>query len=120
MSNNTSNTSNTIQNNYKQQYKEEEIYISKTIIKFDEYGNVISRNTFYDKEIIYSDKIKNIRPIQPTANTYQNYTQPYTQHYTQPQSVSSTHTSPPSSVPTSPTSLDSVFIDMSNISMYHA
>ena len=36
MSSNTSNTSNTIQNNYKQQYKEEEIYISKTIIKFDE------------------------------------------------------------------------------------
>jgi len=105
--------------NYIQQYKEEEIYISRTIIKYDEYGNVISRDTYYDKEIKYADR-QNYSKIQPMLNTH--YNQPYNQSYNQSyqsQDISSTHTSPSSSVPSSPTSPNSVSIDMSNISMYN-
>ena len=110
---------NTTSQNYKPQYKEEEIYISRTIIKYDEYGNVISRDTYYDKEINYADR-QNYSKIQPMLNTH--YNQPYNQSYNQSyqsQDISSTHTSPSSSVPTSPTSPNSVSIDMSNISMYN-
>ena len=110
---------NTTSQNYKPQYKEEEIYISRTIIKYDEYGNVISRDTYYDKEIKYADR-QNYSKIQPMLNTH--YNQPYNQSYNQSyqsQDISSTHTSPSSSVPTSPTSPNSVSIDMSNISMYN-
>jgi len=109
---------NTTSQNYKPQYKEEEIYISRTIIKYDEYGNVISRDTYYDKEINYADR-QNYSKIQPMLNTH--YNQPYNQSY-QSQDISSTHTSPSSSVsssPTSPTSPNSVSIDMSNMSMYN-
>lgn len=105
--------------NYKPQYKEEEIYISRTIIKYDEYGNVISKDVYYDKEIKYADR-QNYSKIQPMLNTH--YNQPYNQSYNQSyqsQDISSTHTSPSSSVPTSPTSPNSVSIDMSNISMYN-
>ena len=116
-------TSNTNPHNYTQQYKEEEIYISKTIIKYDEYGNVLSRNVYYDKEIKYADRTNNLHTIQPMTNTYepynQSYNHSYNHSYNQSQGVSSTHTSPSSSVPTSPTSLDSVSINMSNISMYN-
>ena len=110
--------------NYIQQYKAEEIYISKTIIKYDEYGNVISRDTYYDKEINYADRTNNLHTIQPMLNTHYNqpYNQPHNQPHNQSQDVSSTHTSPSSSVPTSPTSptsLDSVSINMNNISMYN-
>jgi len=87
---------NTTSQNYKPQYKEEEIYTSKTVIKYDEYGNVISRDTYYDKEIKYADRTNNLHTIQPIMNT-----------------------SPSSSVPTSPTTPNSVSIDMSNISMYN-
>jgi len=110
---------NTTSQNYKPQYKEEEIYISRTIIKYDEYGNVISRDTYYDKEIKYADR-QNYSKIQPMLNTH--YNQPYNQSYNQSyqsQDISSTHTSPSSSVPTSPISPNSVSIDMSNISMYY-
>jgi len=115
---------NTTSQNYKPQYKEEEIYISRTIIKYDEYGNVISRDTYYDKEINYADRTNNLHTIQPMLNTHYNqpYNQPHNQPHNQSQDVSSTHTSPSSSVPTSPTSptsLDSVSINMNNISMYN-
>lgn len=103
---------------YKLQYKEEEIYISRTIIKYDEYGNVISRDTFYDKEIKYADRTNNLHKIQPMLNTYHPYNKSHNQSY-QSQDISSTHTSPSSSVPSSPTSPNSVSIDMSNISMYN-
>ena len=87
---------NTTSQIYKPQYKVEEVYTSKTIIKYDEYGNVISRDTYYDKEIKYADRTNNLHIIQPIMNT-----------------------SPSSSVPTSPTTPNSVSIDMSNISMYN-
>ena len=111
--------SNTTLQNYSKQYKKEEIYTSKTVIKYDEYGNVISRDTYYDKEIKYADR-QNYSKIQPMLNTH--YNQPYNQSYNQSyqsQDISSTHTSPSSSVPTSPISPNSVSIDMSNISMYN-
>ena len=102
--------------NYIQQYKEEEIYTSKTVIKYDEYGNVISKDVYYDKEIKYADRTNNLHTIQPMLNTHYNqpYNQPYNQSYNQSyqsQDISSTHTSP--------TSPNSVSIDMSNISMYY-
>ena len=91
-------------------YKQSEIYISKTIIKYDEYGNVISRNVYYDKNINYAERTNPyINKIQPIYNTnYNNHTQ----------EKSSSHTSPSSSIPTSPispSSADSFSIDMSNI-----
>ena len=109
--------SNTTLQNYSKQYKKEEIYTSKTVIKYDEYGNLISKDVYYDKEIKYADRTNNLNTIQPMINTH--YNQPYNQPYNQSQDISSTHTSPSSSVPTSPTSLDSVSIDMNNISMYN-
>ena len=98
-------TSTNTPDNYLTQYKESEIYTSKTIIKYDEYGNVISKDILYDKEIKYAPKTM--------TNTYYNHHQLYNQPA---QSVNST---PTSSVPTSPTSLDSVSIDMSTIGMYN-
>ena len=91
--------------NYLTQYKESEIYTSKTIIKYDEYGNVISKDILYDKEIKYAPKTM--------TNTYYNQHQLYNYPV---QSVTSTSTT---SVPTSPTSLDSFSIDMSNFNMYN-
>lgn len=112
-------SNNTLQN-YSKQYKKEEIYTSKTVIKYDEYGNLISKDVYYDKEIKYADRTNNLHKIQPMINTH--YNQPYNQTYNQPyqsQDISSTHTSPLSSVPSSPTSPNSVSIDMSNMSMYN-
>ena len=97
----------------KKTYKQAEIYTSKTIITYDEYGNVISRDIFYDKDIKYAE----------TTNPYINKIQPiYNTNHNNTQGNSSTHTSPSSSIPTSPispSSSDSVSIDMSNISMYN-
>ena len=109
--------SNTTLQNYSKQYKKEEIYTSKTVIKYDEYGNLISKDVYYDKEIKYADRTNNLNTIQPMINTH--YNQPYNQPYNQSQDISSTHTSPSSSVPSSPTSPNSVSIDMSNMSMYN-
>jgi hypothetical protein len=98
-------------------YKQAEIYISKTIITYDEYGNVISRDVVYDKDIKYAERTNPyINKIQPVYNT--NY---YNHNHIQ--GNSSTHTSPSSSIPTSPispSSPNSVSIDMTNISMYNS
>ena len=98
-------------------YKQAEIYTSKTIITYDEYENVISRDVFYDKDIKYADRTNPyINKIQPVYNT--NY---YNHNHIQENS--STHTSPSSSIPTSPispSSSNSVSIDMTNISMYNS
>ena len=110
--------SNTTLQNYSKQYKKEEIYTSKTVIKYDEYGNVISKDVYYDKEIKYADRTNNLHTIQPMINTYHPHNQYHNQSY-QSQDISSTHTSPSSSVPSSPTSPNSVSIDMSNMSMYN-
>ena len=110
--------SNTTLQNYSKQYKKEEIYTSKTVIKYDEYGNLISKDVYYDKEIKYADRTNNLHKIQPMINTYHPYNKSHNQSY-QSQDISSTHTSPSSSVPSSPTSPNSVSIDMSNMSMYN-
>ena len=108
---NTSNILNT------KTYKQAEIYTSKTIITYDEYGNVISRDVFYYKDIKYADRTNPyINKIQPVYNT--NY---YNHNHIQENS--STHTSPSSSIPTSPispSSSNSISIDMTNISMYNS
>jgi len=110
---NTSNILNT------KTYKQAEIYTSKTIITYDEYGNVISRDVVYDKDIKYAERTNPyINKIQPVYNT--NY---YNHNHNHIQGNSSTHTSPFSSIPTSPispSSPDSVSIDMTNISMYNS
>ena len=98
-------------------YKQAEIYTSKTIITYDEYENVISRDVVYDKDIKYAERTNPyINKIQPVYNT--NY---YNHNHIQENS--STHTSPSSSIPTSPispSSSNSVSIDMTNISMYNS
>lgn len=100
-------------------YKQAEIYTSKTIITYDEYGNVISRDVVYDKDIKYAERTNPyINKIQPVYNT--NY---YNHNHNHIQGNSSTHTSPSSSIPTSPispSSSNSISIDMTNISMYNS
>lgn len=108
-------------------YTKTEIYIEKTILEYDEFNNIISRNVYYDKEVkynkippktplkiqptivndkYYSYKLINSIPINTSSNKLSN-TSPSLSMQTSP------NVSPTSSMPPSPT--DSVIIDMSNL-----
>ena len=106
-------------------YIKKVIYITKTIIDYDEYDNVISQNIYYDKEVKYEkiqpkvceskyysyELLNSIKPINTsninnTSNLHTSYTSSPT---------SSNTTSPLSSAPTSPIlANDSFIIDMTN------
>ena len=43
--------------------KKIEVYITKTIIEYDEYNNIMSRNVYYDKEVKYEQvETKKVEP----------------------------------------------------------
>ena len=92
-------------------YTKTEIYTEKTIVEYDEFNNVISRNVYYDKEIKYNEiQHKNV------ADKYYSYKLlnsivPNTSASSSIQT--SPNISPTSSIPSSPT--DSVIIDMSKL-----
>ena len=95
------------------------IYISKTIVEYDEYDNIISQNVYYDKEVKYNnvepkyEQYKNDSSYTSPTKSYT--TSPYTSHTTSP--YTSRTTSPFSSLPTSPSfKPDSVIIDMTKLS----
>lgn len=87
--------------------KKTEIYIAKTIIEYDEYNRILSRNVFYDKEVKYHKVEKNIN--EPKYYSYEliNSIPIKTQDNISP-SIS------PPTTPTTPQS-NSVIIDMSNL-----
>ncbi len=90
--------------------KKTEIYMSKTIIEYDEFDTIISQNVYYDKEVKYHNNT-NFTNVTNNSNTYTINSK--TGEHVQ---SASPNTSPFSSVPTSPTlKPDAVIIDMSNV-----
>ena len=100
-------------------YTKTEIYTEKTILEYDEFNNVISRNVYYDKEVKYNEIHPKIQPkIQPNIVKDKYYSYKLLNSILINTSSSSSmstspNISPTSSIPTSPT--DSVIIDMSNL-----
>ena len=126
-------------------YKQFDIYISKTFIKYDEYGNVLSRDCYYDKEYKYAERTQSyIIKQQPNHNNNHNNNNSHTSYNIHNNSSSSSsssssynynsntinsspYISPKTSEPTSPISpispteptSPSVIIDMSNIRLFN-
>jgi hypothetical protein len=107
-------------------YTKTEIYTEKTILEYDEFNNVISRNVYYDKEVKYNKQPPKIESKQPKIESKQQPKIVEDKYYSfkllnnipmNPSLSSSMPTSPnispTSSMPTSPK--DSVIIDMSNL-----
>ena len=104
-------------------YTKTEIYIEKTILEYDEFNNVISRNVYYDKEVKYNKIHPKIQPKSVEDKYYSfkllNSIVPNTSPTTSPTNSehssiqTSPNISPTSSIPTTPS--DSVIIDMSKL-----